>query len=550
MKTLYFKDYRKTGNDAYDLYRLITDLGTKKDVKIIFDKDIYHVNPDFCFERCVNISNHGWNGHKRFFALFDGMENIELDFCGSTIDVDGVATPFGILNSKNITVKNAVLENKKTQFMQARVIGHGDGYVELEKMLGASQFYMRHDRELVTDHYQCFFPIFNSIEYNGETGEIEKGTGDHSFDQYLWNMRFEDIGDNKLRLHGVKRYPPIGNIIIFSGARRLGCGFFCEDSSDITLENITIHSCHGMGILAQTCHNIHLNSFNTLRHGDQYYTANADATHFVNCTGLVLVENSTFEGQLDDALNIHGMYTRIESKSEYELIVREVHLEAKGIRILRDGDRIQIVNAQSLVPYTEKTVEKVEYINQDIMRLTLKEGTEDINLGDDVESLDRAADLIFRNNIVRNNRARGMLIATRGKTVIEDCYFHSSGSAILFEANGEYWFESGGVQDVTIRNNNFDRCKYSKWGGAVISCVPRKAVEDGKYFNKSIKIVDNKFDLLQEIAVQFDNVADIEFTGNEVTQHTNDFEPKITLNHIGNAKIETNIKVERLDENA
>ena len=80
MKTLYFKDYRKTGNDAYDLYRLITDLGTKKDVKIIFDKDTYFVDPDFCFERCVNISNHGWNGHKRFFALFDGMENIELDF--------------------------------------------------------------------------------------------------------------------------------------------------------------------------------------------------------------------------------------------------------------------------------------------------------------------------------------------------------------------------------------------------------------------------------------------------------------------------------------
>ena len=39
MQTLYFKDYRKTGNDAYDLYRLITDLGTNKDVKIIFEKD-------------------------------------------------------------------------------------------------------------------------------------------------------------------------------------------------------------------------------------------------------------------------------------------------------------------------------------------------------------------------------------------------------------------------------------------------------------------------------------------------------------------------------
>ena len=63
-------------------------------------------------------------------------------------------------------------------------------------------------------------------------------------------------------------------------------------------------------------------------------------------------------------------------------------------------------------------------------------------------------------------------------------------------------------------------------------------------------MIDNKFHLLQETAVQFDNVADIEFTGNTITQNTDDFEPKITLNHIGDAKIETEIKVERLDENA
>ena len=545
MQTIYFKDHRKSGNDAYDLYRLITDLGTKKDVKIVFDKDTYNIDPDYCFEKCVNISNHGWNGYKRFFALIDGMENVELDFCGSTIVSKGVLTPFAILNSKNITVKNAILQNDSTMFLQARVTSHGDGYVELEKMRGGEQFVLRKNGELATNYYECFFVINNSLEYNSETGEIERGTADHSFDEYLWNMRFEDIGDNKLRLHGVKRYSPIGNIVIFSATRRLGCGFFCEDSSDITLQNITIHSCFGMGILAQTCHNIHLDSFNTLRHDDQYYTANADATHFVNCTGLVKVENSTFEGQLDDALNIHGMYARIESKGEREILVREVHGQAKGIKIYRDGDRIQVVNNKSLVPYTEKTIIKAEYINQDIIRLVLNETTDDITVGDDIESLDRAADLIFCNNTVRNNRARGLLIATRGKTVIEDCYFHTSGSAILFESNGDYWFESGGVQDVTIRNNNFDGCKYANWGSAVISCVPRKAVEDGKYFNRSIKIENNKFHATMDYVAEFNNIENASFTGNTVTA-SEGVEPKITLNHIGNEKIETNIKIERL----
>ena len=84
MQTLFFKDYRKTGNDAYDLYRLISDLGTKKDIKIIFDKDTYKIDPNYCFEKCVNISNHGWNGFKRIALLLEDMENVEFDFCGST----------------------------------------------------------------------------------------------------------------------------------------------------------------------------------------------------------------------------------------------------------------------------------------------------------------------------------------------------------------------------------------------------------------------------------------------------------------------------------
>ena len=140
-----------------------------------------------------------------------------------------------------------------------------------------------------------------------------------------------------------------------------------------------------------------------------------------------------------------------------------------------------------------------------------------------------------------------MLIATRGKTVIENCYFHTSGSAILFESNGDFWFESGGVQDVTIRNNNFDGCKYAIWGDAVISCIPRKAIEVGKYFNREIKVLDNSFNMTAtDYAVQFDNIEHAVFKGNTITA-AEGIEPKITLSHVGHAETETNIKIERLD---
>jgi hypothetical protein len=180
-----------------------------------------------------------------------------------------------------------------------------------------------------------------------------------------------------------------------------------------------------------------------------------------------------------------------------------------------------------------------------MIRLVLCEDASDVKVGDNIENVFRNADLIFRNNTVRNNRARGMLIATRGKTIIEDCYFHTSGSAILFESNGSFWFESGGTNDVTVQNNFFDRCKYTAWGVAVISCVPRVAIEEGKYFHKSIKINNNKFKTTFDYLIQFDNVESMSFKGNTVSA-TDGVSPKITLKHIKNADVDGDIITERL----
>ncbi len=544
MNILYFKDHRHTGDDAYDLYRFITDR-VKNDTRVIFEKDTYNLNFESCFERFLNISNHGWNGPKRIAALIEGLENVELDFSGSILDCHGVMIPFAIINSKNITVKNVILENGATQYLQTRVIAHGDGFVDLLKTHGKDEYQVRRGNELGIDarDRESFFYIYSYIEFNGESGEIERGTGDHTMGMYMGDGRIEDIGNDMIRVHGVKRYPPIGNIIVINAARRLGCGFFCEESSDILCENVTVHSCYGMGFLAQICNNITLRSFNTKRSRGRYFTANADATHFVNCTGLITVEDSYFEGQLDDALNIHGIYARIMRKDGKDLILKEMHDQAKGIKIFKAGDKIQVLDPESLIPYTEKTVDAVEYINADLIRLTLREGTDNINTGDDIESITRSADLIFRGNTVQNNRARGMLIATRGKTVIENNYFHTSGSAILFEADGAYWFESGGVKDVTVKNNIFDACKHGGWGSSVIECVPRRKTEEDKYFSDTIRVINNEFKMINDNVVSFNNLKHAVFRGNTVTAIEKDVHPRIIAHHVGQAEIETELPV-------
>lgn len=516
-KVLNFTEYDVNGDAAYTLRRAIAAAKEAGATRLTVPKGVYDIRPDYCSERYLCISNHGFNGPKRIAALIEDMSDFEIDFGGSTLVCHGVITPIAVLRSRNIRIRNLTLRNSSTMMLEARVTGHGsDDTVELQPVNGREAFVLKQGRLYAQYLEGTLVPVSTNVEFTGEGGEIAAGTADNTFDVGAEAVTYEDLPDGRMLAHGVRRKPPIGNILVISAARRLGAGMFCEESTGITAENITVNACYGMGFIAQMCGDIHLDRFSTLREEGRMHTSDADATHFVNCSGRITVENCTFEGQLDDALNIHGMYTRIVGKGEKELFVRQMHEEATGIRIYRPGDRVQALEPAPLIPYATLTVRTVEYLNNEIIRLTFEESVEEIAVGDDIENITQEADLLFRNNIVRNNRARGMLIANRGRTVIEDCYFHTSGTAVKFESDGDYWFESGGTGDVTIRRCTFDRCKHGGWGRGVIECQPRRAVLPDRYFHHYIRVEDNEFRMYQECAALMDNVETFVFTGNRI----------------------------------
>ena len=135
--------------------------------------------------------------------------------------------------------------------MQVRIVAHGDGFVDAEVMQGGEQFVVRHG-ELVCPKPRrtCNYSIELDVELRGDTGEYQPGSADHNLGGLLRDMTCEYLPDGKLRIHGVHRYPPVGNILVLSAARRMGAGIFCCDSADVTCHNATVLSCHGMGFIA------------------------------------------------------------------------------------------------------------------------------------------------------------------------------------------------------------------------------------------------------------------------------------------------------------
>ena len=204
--------------------------------------------------------------------------------------------------------------------------------------------------------------------------------------------------------------------------------------------------------------------------GKRIVSPTADATHFVNCRGKIEMEDCLFEQQKDDATNIHGLYakiTRILSPNRFE--VRLIHPQQAGVDFVKAGTRLELTDGPSL----QKGLRHGE------IREAPQQGMHDCrdrkapargrHLGDSVADADaNTAEVLIKNCVMRGNRARGILLGSRGRMVIEGNTFHMPGAAILFEGDARFWFEQAGVRDVVIRGNTFDNCNYGVWGKACI----------------------------------------------------------------------------------
>ena len=89
----------------------------------------------------------------------------------------------------------------------------------------------------------------------------------------------------------------------------------------------------------------------------------------------------------------------------------------------------------------------------------------------------------MRGCTIRDHRARNIIIKTPKKIIIENNDLSSMMSSIMLRGETFYWFESGNVEDVIIRNNRFEHCAY---GGAKEHAILKVSPRLGKSFDQTI----------------------------------------------------------------
>lgn len=496
-------------------------------LRIVFPRGIYHFRPEQAAGKYHRIVNHD-NGYRRFAFPIVGRRGVEIDGGGSEFLFHGRIIPFLIERSAGVALRNFTVDWPTPFTLEGRVAAVDSVRSRVELEIPQEFGYAVENGKLILrgEGWEERIPGEN-IVFDPRT----RATAYRSDDYYIpkpdnFDIRAEESAPGRVVIETrfVRAMPPVGTILTFKGVfmqNRHSPAIHVSASSDVTVEQATVHHCGGMGLVAERSSDITVRRMRVvLRKGSpRMITTTADATHFCNCRGRVLIEECLFENMLDDATNVHGTYVRVvRVTAPDQVIVRINHPQQAGYDFAGAGDSLDAVDSLTLLRKHSVCVKHAERINEHYLRLTFTEPVGDrIAAGDGLENMSWYPELIFRNNVVRNNRARSILVSTPRRVLVEGNTFSSMMAALLIEGDMDHWYESGAVCDVTVRNNRFLDGTY---GGAAFPTIlinphQRKEVP-GQPYHRHIRIERNLFRTFNEQLLRARSVGGLIFRDNKI----------------------------------
>ncbi|NJB83511.1 right-handed parallel beta-helix repeat-containing protein [Wenyingzhuangia aestuarii] len=530
----------------------VLSLDKTKANKLKFEKGTYHFYSDKGLEKFCYISNHDDVMVRTAFPVFD-FKNLTIDGQGSTFIFHGKMVPFLIDNSKNITVKNVSVDWEVPFHSETTIVAVDEKNKTFDMTISEEYPYEIRNNKLVfiKEYYEhdlgqtiLYDPVRKAIMFDTESytslTAVKKNTISRNLDNIKYKYEvdhrgklFKDYGrENNLVVKELKpglvrvfnhrkKLPPVGMILTAKGDQsfnRLAPAFRVTNTDGFNGTNVNIHHAGGMGIIAENSSDLILDNFNITPSRGRMVSTTADATHFVGCRGKVVLKNSTFQNQLDDAMNVHGTYQKIVDVLDGNRIgVRMGHSQQQGFQIGKKGDVIGLVRlSDSFFPYNKLTIKEVQFINGRYQIITFNEELPtEVKAGDLIENLDAYPDLLVENCTISNNRARGLLISNPVNTIVRNNFFSTEMEAILIPVESGHWYESGNGANIVIENNVFQDCTHSGQNRGVIRFVTDDDNENIAF--KNISITNNTFNQFDNLILEIANTDGLTFSKNTIT---------------------------------
>ncbi len=472
------------------------------DVHIVFEEGEYFFKPDFAFDKYCAITNHG-NGVKKILFPISDVDNVTIEGNGAKFIFHGQYFPFLFENCDDVVVKDLTIDwdIPFTFLAEVTAVNPEEGWREVKPLTeGYSWKYTNGNIQFPNIDGFNYQYLGSTLPFEKETKRVVRG----AIDTHSHPTKVEKKANGIYRIYEKSRYyPPVGSMLSSKGDRendRYAPAFDFKECRNITLDDITIHHALGMAFLFERSQDITIKDCNVVveKGSPRVISSTADATHFANCRGEILIEGCRFENMLDDGTNVHGTYVSVEKILDNKnIVVALEHFEQMGFKFADKGDEMWFIKAPSPARQEVNTVASAEPINEKYIKLTFEQNIpSDLRIGDIVENKTWNPEFTMRGCSIQNHRARAIILKTPLKTVIEDNYLSSMMSAILFRGETFFWFESGGVNDVTIRNNYIKNAGDCGTKHAVLYVTPRLGKEfvSKEAYDKNIIFENNTID--------------------------------------------------------
>ncbi len=492
-------------------------LAACRDVKqatLRFQPGTYHFRAERAPERFYYISNNDCGVRRIAFPLIE-RSGLTIDGGGAEFMFHGRITPFVLDHSSDITLRNFTVDYDRPFFSQGEVVACTEDSLDLR--IDTTSFPYRVDGGSLTftapdwnsTHEWCWLvtefdprtraPTNNMFYYPIKNKGVSFAHIDESFDKWAQPFSATELEPGLVRLHYKTPWRhTIGHIVTLGHEKRNNPGVFIHESGNVTVEDVRMHHVGAMGVIAQLSSDISLKRLDmSVREGSsRMVSVKADATHFVHCEGTIRIEDCRFDNMLDDATNIHGIYSTITRRIGCDGIESQLrHFQQHGICSYRPGDRVAFTDNQSMQTVCDGVVAEVRVLNAQYFELRMRDAIPSgVQTGFAITNVTRMPAAVIRGCRTGNNRPRGFLLGSNRPMLIEGNTFYNSSHAIHVSGDANYWNESGPVRDLVIRGNTFQNCGYAD-GAAPINISPEvpKAREDGPGYHSGIVIEDNTF---------------------------------------------------------
>lgn len=570
----------KSGEDAVPAIRRALEACKEQGAsKLVIPKGTYDFRPERATEKFLKVSNND-NGLRRIVFPLDGFSDFEIDAQGSLFMMHGPMVPFDIHRSENITLRNFSIDWKKPFYFQGEVIATNAAensfdlkvFDECDYQIVADELvFLEKPGTAVHTWKQWPVPLKNNfgweqnidwnIWYDSKTKAPAYQCNLYILRSYNAKLktryRAQEVEPGVVRIFdAAPRLPKPGWVLIIKGRKdknRTAPAIHVSGSKNFHIVNVDVHHAGGMGFICERSENVRLENFNvTLPPGSgRMVSTTADATHSVNCKGLISYNDCHFENMLDDAANFHGIYTTVAGLvDEHTIGVNRMHGQQMGFEFAAAGDAVRLSESRSMKPYATLHVEAVNELNNEYMEIRCAEKVSDILRPDSVaDNASWQADVLMENCTVRRNRARSILISTAGNVRIENNRFETcTGPSLLFEGDGTFWYESGPVRNVVIRNNHFKDFGLGSGDGCIIRFSPKVAFDGAPthYYHRNIVFENNTCEVFGRSLASALSVENLVFRGNTILP-SGDYPPAPAKKDVFRFRYCRNVRIENND---